>query len=94
MDAQADLSLRWAHARFVGFVVSRLICPVLQSIISLHGNSIRYLATMLGSNSCLHLSNAWHSLNILFALEEKAMKDCCSYISTFKILQYALLRDS
>ena len=24
-DAQADLSLRWAHAHFVGFVMSRLI---------------------------------------------------------------------
>ena len=26
-DAQADLSLRWAHSHFVGFVMSRLICP-------------------------------------------------------------------
>ena len=26
-DAQADPSLRWAHSHFVGFVVSRLICP-------------------------------------------------------------------
>ena len=25
-DAQADLSLRWAHSHFVGFVMSRLIC--------------------------------------------------------------------
>ena len=25
-DAQADLSLRWAHTHFVGFVVRRLIC--------------------------------------------------------------------
>ena len=24
-DAQADLSLRWAHSHFVGFVMSRLI---------------------------------------------------------------------
>ena len=24
-DAQADLSLRWAHTHFVGFVMSRLI---------------------------------------------------------------------
>ena len=31
-DAQADLSLRWAHTHFVGFVMSRLIlwfCSVL-----------------------------------------------------------------
>ena len=27
-DAQADLSLRWAHTHFVGFVVSRLISSV------------------------------------------------------------------
>ena len=27
-DAQADLSLRWAHSRFVGFVMSRLIWGV------------------------------------------------------------------
>ena len=25
-DAQADLSLRWAHSHFVGFVTRRLIC--------------------------------------------------------------------
>ena len=25
-DAQVDLSLRWAHSHFVGFVMSRLIC--------------------------------------------------------------------
>ena len=25
-NAQADLSLRWAHTHFVGFVMSRLIC--------------------------------------------------------------------
>ena len=25
-DAQAELSLRWAHSHFVGFVMSRLIC--------------------------------------------------------------------
>ena len=24
-DAKADLSLRWAHSQFVGFVISRLI---------------------------------------------------------------------
>ena len=26
MDAKADLSPRWAHIHFVGFVMSRLIC--------------------------------------------------------------------
>ena len=26
LDAQADLSLRWAHSHFVGFVMSWLIC--------------------------------------------------------------------
>ena len=26
VDAQADLSLRWVHIHFVGFVMSRLIC--------------------------------------------------------------------
>ena len=28
-DAQADLSLRWAHSRFVGFDMMRLICGLL-----------------------------------------------------------------
>ena len=28
-DAQADLSLRWAHSHFVGFVMSRLKCDFL-----------------------------------------------------------------
>ena len=27
-DAQSDLSLRWAHTHFVGFVMSRLICAL------------------------------------------------------------------
>ena len=27
-DAQADLSLRWAHSHFVGFVMRRLICYI------------------------------------------------------------------
>ena len=30
-DAQADLSLRWAHTHFVGFVVSQLICHMVLS---------------------------------------------------------------
>ena len=30
-DAQADLSLRWAHTHFVGFVMSRLICCLVTS---------------------------------------------------------------
>ena len=29
-DAQADLSLRWAHTHFVGFVMSRLICIIIR----------------------------------------------------------------
>ena len=29
MDAQADLSLRWAHSHFVGFVMSRLRYKIL-----------------------------------------------------------------
>ena len=28
-DAQADLSLRWAHSHFVGFVMSRLKCTMI-----------------------------------------------------------------
>ena len=30
-DAQADLSLRWAHSHFVGFVMSRLNCMCRQN---------------------------------------------------------------
>ena len=37
---QADLSLRWAHIHFVGFVVSRLICKETRVVIAF--------------NSCLH----------------------------------------
>ena len=29
-DAQADLSLRWAHSHFVGFVMSWLICKMVR----------------------------------------------------------------
>ena len=42
-DAQADLSLCWAHTHFVGFVMSRLICVLVGSHNSKdsfsHGNS-------------------------------------------------------
>ena len=31
MDAQADLSLRWAQSHFVGFVMRRLISAVFKS---------------------------------------------------------------
>ena len=34
-DAQADLSLRWAHSHFVGFVVRRLICYIVDWAIKL-----------------------------------------------------------
>ena len=29
-DAQTDLSLRWAHSHFVGFVMRRLICRTIK----------------------------------------------------------------
>ena len=32
-DAQADLSLRWAHTHFVGFVMSWLICAIMVLIV-------------------------------------------------------------
>ena len=28
MDAQADLSLRWAHTHFIGFIMRRFIFPL------------------------------------------------------------------
>ena len=31
-DAQADLSLRWAHTHFVGFVMRRLKCSVCKNV--------------------------------------------------------------
>ena len=31
-DAQADLSLRWAHSHFVAFVMSWLICVMLMAL--------------------------------------------------------------
>ena len=34
-DAQADLSLRWAHSQFVGFVMRRLICSFKREWVSL-----------------------------------------------------------
>ena len=32
VNAQADLSLRWAHSHFVGFVTKRLICSMLHYV--------------------------------------------------------------
>ena len=56
-DAQADLSLRWAHSHFVGFVMRRLIC-------------MRYFLSFLfllvsWAGCALWL---WHSLDVLFYL--------------------------
>ena len=35
VDAQADVSLRWAHSHFVGFVMRRLICPCISFMVLL-----------------------------------------------------------
>ena len=38
-DAQADLSLRWTHSHFVGFVMSWLISPYKTHAVDAHLNS-------------------------------------------------------
>ena len=56
-DTQADLSLRWAHTHFVGFVMSRLICLfILHSLCFVH-----FLFPLVSGVSCgLWL---WHYLD-------------------------------
>ena len=60
-DAQADLSLRWAHSHIVGFVMSRLICPVYaliarqELLISYNNNPEEHL----GNTSCWFVDCFW-----------------------------------
>ena len=49
-DAQADLSLRWAHSHFVGFLMSRLNCVCLRSLLVF--SSICQLMLFHECNSC------------------------------------------
>ena len=49
-DAQADLSLRWAHSNFVDFVMRRLIC------------GLTFLLFLLVSEGCILW--LWHTLEI------------------------------
>ena len=42
-DAQADLSLRWAHSHFVGFVMSRLKCYFCNTINIINVNIYQFL---------------------------------------------------
>ena len=53
-DAQADLSLRWAHSHFAGFVLSRLILKY----IDLHENSVSICLLFL-TNIMFYAQN-WH----------------------------------
>ena len=48
-DAQADLSLRWAHSHFVGFVISRLNCNAMFSVCTrVIKNEIRATSDIIG----------------------------------------------
>ena len=56
-DAQADLSLRWAHTQFVGFVMSRLIVYLSYNIIT---ESCWFTATEVhGFYVYMHYSISW-----------------------------------
>ena len=58
-DAQADLSLRWAHTHFVGFVMSRLIWNWLENVQeSLHGHNMS-VAFMRFMQWCQTLSSLY-----------------------------------
>ena len=67
-DAQADLSLRWAHTHFVGFVMSRLIFSVKPDHVNLlsckwllitFGSRILHLIVLLISGEISELSGKW-----------------------------------
>ena len=52
MDAQADLSLRWAHTHFVGLVMSWLKCCILFSLEILnYRNDPKFLDSQVCANS-------------------------------------------
>ena len=73
-DAQADLSLSWAHSHFVGFVVLRLICTfkfvvcILQKLVFFHKMAIIIVALRQNLDLCnLQRSNKQEHLHILFS---------------------------
>ena len=61
-DAQADLSLRWAHSHFVGFVISRLI-------LYCHSYNCKMYAWHCGPVAFIYLINS--SLSVLSRLSLK-----------------------
>ena len=62
-DAQADLSLRWAHTHFVGFVMSRLICRIKPYSLGLIWGMIRKMSWR---------SSGWYgSLGLIWGMEQK-----------------------
>ena len=46
VDAQADLSLRWAHTHFVAFVISRFICQSADKMVSVLSQSFKHFSIM------------------------------------------------
>ena len=52
-DAQADLSLRWAHSRFVGFFMSWLICHGHKRMLRIADDSSNFKLT---SQNCVFYS--------------------------------------
>ena len=60
-DAQADLSLRWAHSHFVGFVMSRLIFKVSYdkqnlTLVVIHGQFyMKFIKLTKGSFNKFHM---------------------------------------
>ena len=55
-DAQADLSLRWAHTHFVGFVMKRLIFYLSMFLLGLLSLSAFVNETCITENSKSHIS--------------------------------------
>ena len=83
-DAQADLSLHWAHSNFVGFVMSWLIYQIL--FIYLFCNSVNKHGCM---HYCHHSSEPTNNVILLLSSQWMASADqtawICRLICTFLV---------
>ena len=104
LDAQADLSLRWAHIHFVGFVMMRLIFGVYNSMFltSLrHAKCISYSFSVIAAYTWMlgKWSDNWqaHLINLLkisiYFQMTPVMTDLCLCCSIQRNQRYALLID-
>ena len=94
-DTQADLSLRWAHSHFVGFVVRRLKCTFnIYNILTIEKckKHVLYLRVQGVPKIMDHFSNCWCFFFLFFFIFSKLLVFLYFYENFSKTFTYILLK--